>query len=596
MHVAGLRWKLTLILVLVIISIFYVLPTFFPVSEIKPRWLGTLLPKQKINLGLDLAGGVHIVMGVQKEATLMHSAERDTDFFKNSLKELASEVSYIPHTTHIKVVAQSEDQVDDIRKKVHDVIQGYKTESLSGKDIVFSFTREYEARLAKQAMDQTLERIRNRIDEFGVSEPSIQTQGSDRIVIQIPGHSDPKAAKEIIGKTAQLEFRLVEAVLTGTDSDGRPFFDPRVFKDEKTKQNVVLNEVVEQTQKEKNLYFKESGEEGKAEEKFSDYVKKINAALQGKIPANTMVLFEKEENKETGVITRKPYLMTSVAKLTGEYLKDAFVQMDEMGFPAVGFEFNSKGAKTLAELTRSENVGRQLAIILDGVVMSAPSIQTTLSNGKGIITLGAGSYETKQEESEKIAVVLRAGALPAPLDFLFESTVGPSLGRDSIQQSKLAMTVGALAVVIFILIYYQLSGVVAVLALFLNSLFILAVLAMLRGTLTLPGLAGITLTIGMAIDANIIIFERIREELEKGKTPVAALEAGFSHAWWPIFDSNLTTIIAGLVLLKYGTGPLKGFAVTLIIGLITNVFTSFYISKLIFAYFTRNRVLQRLSI
>ncbi len=593
------KWRVVLVSLACLVAFLYVLPTFVSVSKIKPTWLANILPKDKINLGLDLAGGVHIVMGIRKDATLEATAQRDAEFLQRALKEdLVEKVEHIPRTVHIRVVAKSEDKVEEIRTAARKAAWFLSTKEVNGKEIIFSYKGEYEAQIVRQALDQTVQRIGNRIDEFGVAEPSIQTQGQDRIVIQIPGYKDPKAAKDIIGRTAQLEFRMVLGVPSGQlTREGKPHYDPRFFIDEKTKSRVNLAQLVEQTQKENNLSFKEVGEQEKTEQTFSEFVQKVNKALEGKIPQGYEVLFEKQQNEETGDIVRVPYLVTKEISLTGENLKNAYVQSNpQSNEPVVGFQFGGSGSKILADLTKPENHGKLMALILDGVIKSAPAIAASLTNGQGIITLGAGTYEEKQKEAQNIAIVLRAGALPAPLDFLFERTVGPSLGRDSIESSQKAFIAGCLGVFIFMIFYYSLSGVVAVVALFLNVLFILASLAMLKATLTLPGIAGIILTIGMAVDANVLVYERMREELEVGRTPNAAIEAGFNRAWFTVFDSNITTMMPAFVLLKYGTGSIKGFAITLIIGVIFSVFTAFYVSKLIFDVFAKRRTIKKLYV
>ena len=597
------KWRIVLVFSLCLFAFLYVLPTFVSVSKIKPTWLANILPHDKINLGLDLAGGVHIVMGIRKDATLEATAQRDAEFLQRALKEdLVEKVEHIPQTVQIRVVAKSEDKVEQVRTEVRKAAWFLSTHEVKGKEIVFTYKGEYEAQVLRQALDQTVQRIGNRIDEFGVAEPSIQTQGRDRIVIQIPGYKDPKAAKDIIGRTAQLEFRMVLGVPTGQlTREGKPVYDSRFFIAEKTKTTaggrVNLAQLVDQVQKENGLSFKEVGEKDKTEQTFSEFVQKVNKALEGKIPQGYEVLFEKQENQETGEVVRIPYLVTKEISLTGDNLKNAYVQPNpQTNEPVVGFQFGGAGSKILADLTKPENHGKQMAVILDGVIKSAPSIAAHLTNGQGIVTLGAGTYEEKQKEAQNVAIVLRAGALPAPLDFLFERTVGPSLGRDSIESSEKAFIAGSLFVFIFMIIYYSLSGIVAIIALLLNVLFILAALAMLNATLTLPGIAGIILTIGMAVDANVLVYERMREELDKGKTPNAAIEAGFTHAWWTVFDSNLTTIMPGFVLLKYGTGSVKGFAITLIIGVISSVFTAFYVSKLIFSGVSKGRTIKKLYV
>jgi len=593
------KWRVAVVFFVCLVAVLYVLPTFVPVSKIKPAWLASIVPHDKINLGLDLAGGVHIVMGIRKEATLEATAQRDAEFLQRTLKEdLVEKVEHIPKTAHIRVIAKSENQIEEIRNQTHKAAWYFATNEINGKEIVFKYTGEYEAQVVRQALDQTVQRIGNRIDEFGVAEPSIQTQGKDRIVIQIPGYKDPAAAKDIIGRTAQLQFRMVLGVPTGQlTREGKPHYDARFFIDEKTKNRVNLLQLVEQTQKENNLFFKEAGEKDKTEQTFSEFIQKVNKALEGKIPKDYEVLFEKQENEETGEIVRIPYLVTKEISLTGENLKNAYVQPNpQTNEPVVGFQFGGAGSKILADLTRSENHGKLMALILDGVIKSAPAIAASLTNGSGIITLGSGTYEEKQKEAQNIAIVLRAGALPAPLDFLFERTVGPSLGRDSIESSQKAFMLGCLFVIVFMLIYYSLSGVVAVIAVLLNVLFILATLAMLKATLTLPGIAGIILTIGMAVDANVLVFERMREELDTGKTPSAVIEASFTRAWLTVLDSNLTTLIPAFVLLKYGTGSIKGFGITLIIGVVCSLFTAFYVSKLIFTSVSKGRAMKKLYV
>ncbi|MBI2026210.1 MAG: protein translocase subunit SecD [Deltaproteobacteria bacterium] len=593
---SGLRWQLGGIVFIVLLCVVYLLPSFISMEKMKPVWLRDFLPSKKLNLGLDLAGGVHIVMGLRRDETLVAAAAREVDFLKSILENSVSEVSHIPGTTKLKVVAASEDKLGDIRDKVHSRWQGgLATDSAQGLEIIFTYKKDYEAQLLRQSLDQTLERIRNRIDEFGVAEPSIQTQGNDRIIVQIPGYKNPKEAKDIVGRTAQLEFRLAYGIEEGQGQDGTPQYDPSRFKDPVTNEIRVLAQVVDQVQKEKNISFKEGDE--KTGEKFSDFVQKLNIEMSNKIPNGYVVRFERREDPQTGTIERVPYLVTNTVAVSGEYLKDAYPSRDgNTNQPIVAFEFSAKGAKALGDVTKPENKGMRMAIMLDGMVMSAPAIQAHLTDGKGTITLGAGTVEEKQKEAQQLSIVLRAGALPAPLDFLFERTIGPSLGEDSIKQGQKATIIGILAVFIFMLFYYKLSGAVADVALFLNLILILAVLAMFQATLTLPGIAGIALTIGMAVDSNVIVYERIREELDLGKMPNAAVEAGFSRAWWTVLDSNVTTLIAAFVLLKYGTGSIKGFAVTLIIGLISSMFTAFYISKFIFSFFMKRRMVQNLSI
>ena len=347
----------------------------------------------------------------------------------------------------------------------------------------------------------------------------------------MPGVKDPGRAKSLIGRTALLEFKLVD-------------------------------------------------EEHSLEE-----------ALKGNIPEGDEILNEVRVDRQSGRRSSSPLLLKSKTLLTGESLESATVQIgDRFGEPHVSIKFNSQGAADFERIT-GENVKKRLAIVLDGSVHSAPVIQERISGGNAQIT---GSFT--MDEARDLAIVLRAGALPAPVSILEERTVGPSLGRDSIEQGIWSCLIGSLCVVLFMIIYYRLSGMVADLALILNIVLTLGTLAAFRATLTLPGIAGIVLGVGMAVDANVLICERIREELRLGKTPHAAVDAGYAKAFLTIFDSNLTTLIAAMFLFGFGTGPVKGFAVTLSIGLIASMFTAVFVTRIIYDYFIWNRKIQTISI
>jgi preprotein translocase subunit SecD len=400
-----------------------------------------------------------------------------------------------------------------------------------GTELSYRLDGQRVKRLMDNAMDQALETIRNRVDEFGVAEPTIQRQGSRNIVVELPGIKDAARAVQLIGKTARLEFRLV------------------------------------------------------------DEQRSVEEALKGKVPEGAEVLYERKVNKQTGEVTRAPFLIRKQVLLTGDALTDAEVRIgSQFNEPYVSIEFDREGARRFERIT-SENVGKRLAIVLDNTVYSAPVIRERIAGGQAQIT---GSFTF--EEASDLAIVLRAGALPAPVRIEYESIVGPSLGQDSIQQGLVAGLIGSSIVVIFMLIYYRLSGVVASIALVLNILLLLAGLGYFHATLTLPGIAGIVLTLGMAVDANVLIFERIREELRLGKPPRAAVEAGFSRAWSAILDGNVTTLIAAAMLFQFGTGPIKGFAVTLSLGLLANLFTAVFVCKFIFDSALAFRPIQRLSI
>lgn len=383
-------------------------------------------------------------------------------------------------------------------------------------------TSQLSAEEKKGVLERALAIVRNRIDQFGVSEPSIQTQGKDRIVVQLPGVTERERAIELLGKTALLEFKLVES-------------DPE----------------------------------------------KLKAASEGNIP----------EGYELKILAkRQALLLHKKAVLTGKYLVDANMRFDQSQFnqPTVALQFNREGAEQFAKLT-SENVGSRLAIVLDGEIQSAPSIREPIPNGEAVISGGF-----TQAEASDLAIILRAGALPAPIHIEEERTVGPSLGRDSIVQGIRATLWGAIVVVLFMAVYYLLAGLIANFALCLNLVLILGALSYFKASLTLPGIAGIILTIGMAIDANVLIFERIREEIKNGKSLRTAISAGYKRAFLTIVDANFTTLITALILFRFGSGPVRGFAITLSIGIIASMFTALFCTRIIFDLLSLSKKFQKL--
>ena len=377
----------------------------------------------------------------------------------------------------------------------------------------------------EDALAKSLEIIRRRVDELGLTEPVIQPQGEKWIVVQMPGVQDPGKAKKIIGKTARWEFRMV--------------VEPE------------------------ELAFCQ-GEDGEVDK---DY-----------LPDDIVMLPMKEDGSEIA--------LKRESSLDGSYLEDATVTLDEFGSPRVSFRLRKEGEKIFADLTGA-NVGRRLAIMLDNLVYSAPVIRERISGGEGVI-----SGKFNMEEVEALVLVLRAGALPVPINIISERVVGPTLGADSVHKGSTAASLGLLLVVLFMIFYYRASGVIADLAVFLNILFLLAVMAKLGAVLTMPGIAGIILTIGVSVDANVLIFERIREELRLGKTVRTAIEAGYNRALWTIIDSHVTTLITAVVLFQFGTGPIRGFAVTLFWGVSINLFTAFWVTKAIFDIRKERRTLS----
>ena len=431
----------------------------------------------------------------------------------------------------------------------------------------FGITTDYKSYIQDRTIAQSIQVVRNRIDEFGITEPSISSKGNDRIVIELPGVSDIEHAKSLIGRTARLEFRMV--------NDDIP-------------QSQILAMVTD-IEKQSNLVFKDG-------DKLSEYALKINELIKGKIPEDSEVVFEKKTSEVSNKLLEKiPYLIRKKVDLTGDDLKDAFVQFDSQdNKPYVSLTFNPKGADLFGKVT-GENIKKRLAIVLDGVVHSAPVIQTKIPNGHAQITMG-GQNENVMKDAKDLSIVLRAGALPAQLELQEQRVIGPTLGFDSINKGRNASLVGVIAIFLFMMVYYRVAGVYANITLVLNGFCLFAILIGLESTLTLPGIAGLALTIGMAVDANILIHERIREELRSGKTIATSVESGFDRAFTAIFDSHITQAISGFVLLYYGTGPVRGFAVTLLIGVVTTLFTAVFVSKMFFDVNVVKSKSQKLSI
>ncbi len=559
----GRSWwgRFTVLIVLTVLSALYVAPSLLGVDLEKTR-----LPfKQKINLGLDLQGGLYLVMGVDFIKVFRDVVDRQGSSLESSLKEKG--IAY----KSVKMVKEgfAEDdsrlvvEFDDAKK---DTIKELLKKSfwnlrLTGDTpgkLEAGLTTEYRQDVRERTINQSIEVIRNRIDEFGVSEPVIASQGSDRIVIELPGVKEVDRAKDLIGRTAKLEFKIVA---------------------DKVMAHGQVAELVGQIEKDNNLSFKE----GKEGQKFSEFLKAINEKAKGKIPEGTEIAYERPKGAlGEGSNIRIPYLLYAKTEVTGDLLQDAQVSFDqETRAPEVSFRMNPKGADLFGKVT-SEHIHDRLAIVLDGTVVSAPVIQSKISES-GRITLGRNSGDDSVKEAKDLAIVLRAGALPAQLEFLEQRITGPSLGQDSIRKGALATVIGSLLVFLFVMFYYRVSGVIATVSLILNVLFVLAILVGIEATLTLPGIAGIGLTVGIAVDSNVVIYERIREELRAGKRAAAAIEAGFQKAFRTILDANVTNAAAALVLMTYGTGPIKGFAVTLMIGIVTTLFTAIFVCKLIFA-------------
>lgn len=561
--------RFTFLILAVVVSVAMLVPTAMNFGESSSYPL-----KSKINLGLDLQGGLYMILGIDFNKAYKDEIQGYIRKIEYVLKDQgmsgsggevdASEVTDPKQWIELDASTDKEKAKDEIKKFFPGML---RLTNENGQKLQYALNSVIKTQIQEQSVGKSIEVIRNRIDEFGVTEPEIVSQGSDRIIVQLPGVKDIQRARDLIGKTAKLEFRMVD--------DQTPFATIQGWLEKATQAGIV---------------YKEGN-------RWSEYLATLNDFLKKDLPANRTLAFERKISKTTNKAeSALPYLVEANPRMTGDLLQDARVQIDQQkNEPYVSLEFKTQGAKIFEEVT-GENIGKRMAIMLDGNVYSAPNIQTKIAGGRAQITLGGGNFNNTMKEARDLALVLRAGALPVQLDFQEERTVGPSLGQDSIKKAELAGTIGAVLVFVFIIFYYKMSGFIASITLFLNVIFTLAFLVAFEATLTLPGIAGIALTIGMAVDANIIIYERIREEIKKGIGYYKAVENGFAHAFWTILDANITTALAGLCLLNFGTGPIRGFAVTLLIGIASTVYTSYFVSKIVFELYMNKVEGQDLSI
>lgn len=521
--------------------------------------------EKKINLGLDLQGGLYMVLGIDFNKVyrdeLITSVRKADPFLRQegamsaSFGELDVKDPADPKQTLI-IEGDYATAIDKLKTYYGYSLRIVKEE---GQSVTFGLSRDYLREMEATAVERSIEVIRNRIDEFGVTEPEIMSQGQDRIVVQLPGVKDITRAKDLIGRTAKLEFRFVNSTV------------PQAQLEEWVNKATAAGVKYEKGQR------------------FSEYTDKLNAYLKNDLPKGYLLFFQKETSKVTNEITlMQPYLLEEISPLGGDALQEAVVRIDQQqNRPYVGIDFKADGARVFEDIT-GKNVGRLMAIVLDGNVFSAPQINEKIAGGSAQITLGAGDYNSLLGEARDLALVLRAGALPVELEFQEQRVVGPSLGADAIQKAEVAGAIGALLVFVFIIFYYKVAGLIACVTIISNVILGMTCLMALGATLTLPGIAGIALTIGMAVDGNIIIYERIKEELAKGVVAKEAVAIGFNKAFWTILDANLTTALAGLCLLNFGTGPVRGFAVTLLIGIASTVYTSYFVTKLMFDWYVRN--------
>jgi preprotein translocase subunit SecD len=543
------RGRLTLLVLVMVVSTLCFLPSYQPLYQALPGWAKSVLPNKGITLGLDLQGGIHMVMEVDEDRAVEIAVDRSVVSLQDMLvdKKIPAESVKRTGPTRITIQFQNADLKAQIQKLIDEFPTFAETESAGSANTLVWDLRETEAkRIKDSAINQALETIRNRIDQFGVAEPLVQRQGLKQIVVQLPGVKDPKRAKDLIKETALLEFKMLDE-----ENQMKLDLPARISKD-----------------------------------KEADVLKQV----EGKLPEGDQILFERAVEKDTGREYRIPYLVKKRVMLTGDVLSDARVSIGQFNDPYVSITFDAKGGREFERIT-GDNVKKRMAVVLDNTIYSAPVIQERITGGRAQIT---GTFST--QEANDLAIVLRAGALPAPLKIIQDLTVGPSLGQDSIEKGVKATLVAGAMVVIFMIIYYRLSGTVADFALVLNLVCLMGALSALTATLTLPGIAGIVLTIGMGVDSNVLIFERIREELRSGKAVRLAVDGGYEKALLTIVDSHVTTLITGVALFLFGTGPIKGFAVTLCLGIAINLFTALVGTKVIFDMINQRHKVEQLSI
>jgi len=550
-----IRLKFLFLVLLTLLSIILMLPSVVPHL---PEWYTKYIWKQGFQLGLDLKGGTHLILQVDLDQVIQNNLNMLGQDIKDiaekrglELKVGTAEKNSLPIT-----LSKPDEQaaLTELLKEEFSQME-IKSSTRQGENVLYTLALRPEmvTELEDNTRAQSLEIIRNRIDQFGVTEPVIVPQGEDQIVVQLPGLQDPQRAIDLIGQTAQLEFKLVE------DQHG-----------------INLDELIDK-----------AIAQGKLKPGYTP--EELNQVLADKLPPDTEIYIEKSIDRTTKSVKRQPLLVQKKALMTGAAIKGAVVRIGDYNEPYVSVDFNASGGRQFAQITGA-NVNRRLAIILDGMVRSAPVIKERIGGGKAQIT---GSYTS--EEAADLAIVLRAGALPASVKVVQNITVGPTLGLDSIHKGLISGIIGTLLVVGFMIFYYRLSGLVASYAMVLNIIMLLGVLSLFNATLTLPGIAGIILSIGMAVDSNVLIYERMREEFHAGKPLKAGIDGGYDKAFLTIVDSHVTTLITAVALFLFGTGPIRGFAVTLSVGVLLNLFTALYGTRVVYEYLIIKKWISNLT-
>jgi preprotein translocase subunit SecD len=574
-----------------------------------PQWVRQVF-KHQIAPGLDIRGGLRLQYEVEVDQAIedrrdlraqqvyerlcqkFEICEEDEPVTREQLEETRQRARVeTAGPRGFRVVFNRSEDVGTLDRELIRSFGDLREAGRTERSVLLELRDEHIEALRETAVEQARETITNRIDEMGLREAAVMTRDTD-IVIELPGATEEQFAqvREVIARTARLEFKIV-------DDLGTFVRDLRDLPEGIERASEIVSAGTEHPQV-VSFYLLATGEG--ARERLERYVQQLETA--GQIPDDhQLAIGETEWGDEEGEGGGRPawrtYYLFRRAELTGDAIDDAAVAIDQRdNRPYVSVTFNGPGARTFERLT-GQNVRRRMAIVLDDRVASAPVIQQRIGGGRASITLGGlRPYNELLDEANQLVIVLRAGALPAPIRPANEQMIGPTLGSDSVQRGLLGAVVGVVLVLLFMAVYYEVGGLIADAMVLFNLLFLLALLAAFEATLTLPGIAGIALTIGMAVDANVLINERIRDEMRLGKSARSAVEVGFQRAFWAIFDSQLTTFIAGVVLYQYGTGPIRGFAVTLMIGILTSLFTGVFCSKVAFDWLVRGWKVRRLRV
>lgn len=554
-------------------------------SDAFKKYIPSWAPEKHIVPGLDLQGGISMILGIDLEKAISDKTGRTADRMRGTFKEKKVSTKEVRHLAdegrgdRVRVSFSTEKDKAVFDKDLFDYFQNLTVVDEDGLDVTFRLHPDLVKSIKNDAVDQTITTITKRIDKLGVTEPSIKKLGDDKVQVQLPGFDDPEEAKSLIGRTAQLAFMMC---------------------DDETTFLASLNDLPAGVSLRNSAYGKPNNTQGRDIYLSFEAAKlpTVKEYLRGKVPAGLVVKYGNLGRAADGEVQQlRTYTLTSKIELTGDDLVDAQVAQGgvEDPRPYAALTFSPAGGTRFEELT-ARSIGMRMAIVLEDTVDSAPVIQTKIGGGTASITMGGRNRTEAIRDAQQLTMVLKSGALPAPVTFREERKVGASLGADALARGSQAFMVGGFLIVAFMLIFYRLGGVVSVIGLVFNVAFVMATLSWLGGTVTLPGMAALLLTVGMAVDANIIINERIREELRAGKTARAAVHAGYDAAFSAIVDANVTTFIAGMVLWNFGSGPVQNFATTLLIGTVSSVVSAIFVTRVFFDMMTANNDKSTLSI